>query len=63
MDSSPGAVSPELVLLDRPEQGVALLRLNRPAVLNALNMRLREALAEYVRRLDECADKIGRAHV
>ena len=56
MDSSPGAVSPELVLLDRPEQGVALLRLNRPAVLNALNMRLREALAEYVRRLDECAD-------
>ena len=56
MDSSPGAVSPELVLLERPEQGVALLRLNRPAVLNALNMRLREALAEHVRRLDECAD-------
>ncbi|MEG6659308.1 enoyl-CoA hydratase, partial [Pseudomonas aeruginosa] len=46
MDSSPGAVRPELVLLERPEQGVALLRLNRPAVLNALNMRLREALAE-----------------
>ena len=56
MDSSPGAVRPELVLLERPEQGVALLRLNRPAVLNALNMRLREALAEHVRRLDECAD-------
>ncbi|HHH9539328.1 enoyl-CoA hydratase [Pseudomonas aeruginosa] len=56
MDSSPGAVRPELVLLERPEQGVALLRLNRPAVLNALNMHLREALAEHVRRLDECAD-------
>lgn len=47
---------PELVLLEWPEQGVAPLRLNCPAVLNALNMRLREALAEHVRRLDECAD-------
>ncbi len=52
----PWGGAPELVLLERPEQGVALLRLNRPAVLNALNMRLREALAEHVRRLDECAD-------
>ncbi|WP_252724589.1 enoyl-CoA hydratase-related protein, partial [Acinetobacter baumannii] len=45
-----------LVLLERQEQGVALLRLNRPAVLNSLIMLLREALAEHVRRLDECAD-------
>ncbi|MGV8422752.1 enoyl-CoA hydratase-related protein, partial [Pseudomonas aeruginosa] len=32
------------------------MHMNHPAVLNALNMRLREALAEHVRRLDECAD-------
>ncbi|WP_187331794.1 enoyl-CoA hydratase-related protein, partial [Pseudomonas endophytica] len=43
-----------LVLLEQPAPGVALLRLNRPAARNALNMALREALAEHFQRLDEC---------
>ena len=35
------------VLLEtRPADGVAWLRLNRPEVLNALNLALRQALAE-----------------
>ncbi|MEX5330578.1 enoyl-CoA hydratase-related protein [Pseudomonas paraeruginosa] len=56
MDSFQGDACPELVLLERPEQGVALLRLNRPARLNALSMRLRETLAAHVERLDACAE-------
>lgn len=43
-----------LVLLERPSSGVALLRLNRPAARNALNMALREQLAEHFRQLDQC---------
>lgn len=40
---SPESVSPQpLVLLKQPAPGVALLRLNRPQALNALNMALRE---------------------
>jgi enoyl-CoA hydratase len=37
---------------DRPAEGVALLRLSRPAVLNALNLALRQALAEAFTRLE-----------
>lgn len=37
---------------ERPADGVALLRLNRPAVLNALNLDLRRALAEDFTRLE-----------
>ncbi|UQS91060.1 enoyl-CoA hydratase [Pseudomonas chlororaphis subsp. piscium] len=52
---SPESVSPQpLVLLKQPAPGVALLRLNRPQALNALNMALREELAEHFRRLDAC---------
>lgn len=41
------------VLLEtRPADGVAWLRLNRPEVLNALNLALRQALAEAFTRLD-----------
>ncbi|MFP3517125.1 enoyl-CoA hydratase [Pseudomonas sp. SIMBA_077] len=43
-----------LVLFEQPAPGVALLRLNRPAARNALNMALREALAKHFQRLDEC---------
>jgi enoyl-CoA hydratase len=35
------------VLLERPRAGVALLRLNRPERLNALNMAVRESLAVH----------------
>ena len=40
------------LLQEHPGDGVALLRLNRPEVLNALNLSLRRALAEAVTRLD-----------
>ncbi|MEO0819476.1 MAG: enoyl-CoA hydratase-related protein [Pseudomonadota bacterium] len=35
----------DTVILERPEEGVALVRLNRPEALNALNMALRQTLA------------------
>lgn len=41
-----------LIELSRPAPGVALLRLNRPEVLNALNLALRRALASQVSVLD-----------
>lgn len=40
-----------VVLLERPAAGVALLRLNRPERLNALNMAVRENLAAYFAEL------------
>lgn len=41
-----------ILLEERAAEGVAVLRLNRPAVLNALNLALRRALAEAFTRLD-----------
>lgn len=41
-----------ILLEERPLDGVALLRLNRPEVFNALNLALRRELAEAFRRLD-----------
>lgn len=42
----------DVLLEERPAAGVVLLRLNRPAVLNALNLELRHALAAAFQRLD-----------
>ncbi len=39
------------ITLERPLEGVALLRLNRPEQLNALNMSLRELLAHHISAL------------
>ena len=35
----------DLVLLERPAEGVVLLRINRPEVRNALNLEVRKLLA------------------
>jgi enoyl-CoA hydratase len=45
-------VADTLLLEEQASPGVVLLRLNRPAVLNALNLALRRALAETFTRLD-----------
>jgi len=45
-------VSDPLLLIEAPSPGVALLRLNRPAVRNALNLALRRALAKAFTALD-----------
>jgi enoyl-CoA hydratase len=50
-----------ILLEDRPAPGVARLRLNRPAVLNALNLAVRRALGEAFLRLE--ADDSVRAIV
>jgi 1,4-dihydroxy-2-naphthoyl-CoA synthase len=41
-----------VLLEEHPHPGVVLLRLHRPAALNALNLQLRHALAEAFTRLD-----------
>lgn len=41
------------VLLERPAEGVAVLRLNRPEVRNALNLNVRELLANHFRTLGD----------
>src|SRR5207244_7831409 len=45
-----GAVMSE-VLLERPAEAIAVVRLNRPEVRNALNLAVRERLAEHFRTL------------
>lgn len=42
----------DVLIEERPGDGIALLRLHRPAVLNALNLALRQALAAAFTRLD-----------
>ncbi|MES2510358.1 MAG: enoyl-CoA hydratase-related protein [Pseudomonadota bacterium] len=42
----------DVLIESRPADGVALLRIDRPEVLNALNLALRKALAEAFARLD-----------
>jgi enoyl-CoA hydratase/carnithine racemase len=41
-----------VLLEERPCDGVVIVRLHRPAVLNAMNLALRQALAEAFTRLD-----------
>ena len=41
-----------LVLLERPEDGIALLRMNRPEAMNALNNAAREELATHYEALN-----------
>lgn len=41
------------VILERPREGIALVRLNRPEARNALNMELRRHLADIFRSLAE----------
>lgn len=43
----------DILLHERPCEGVVVLRLNRPAVLNALNLALRRELADTFIRLDQ----------
>jgi enoyl-CoA hydratase len=43
--------SEAILLLEFPAEGVALLRINRPAVRNALNLALRREIAEKFREL------------
>lgn len=45
----------DVLLEERPSPGVAVLRLNRPAVLNALNLHLRQVLAQTFQRLEHDA--------
>jgi len=43
----------EVVLLERPAEGVALLRINRPEARNALNLEVRKHLARHLTELGE----------
>ena len=43
----------DLVLLERPADGVVLLRINRPEARNALNLEVRKLLAKHLAELGE----------
>src|SRR5512134_711327 len=43
----------DLVLLERPAEGVVLLRINRPDARNALNLEVRKLLARHLAELGE----------
>lgn len=50
------ATEEPLLRVEHPQPGVALLRLNRPQVLNALNLALRRQLAQTLAQLDEAPE-------
>ena len=43
----------EVVLLERPAEGVVLLRINRPEARNALNTEVRRLIARHMQELGE----------
>jgi enoyl-CoA hydratase/carnithine racemase len=43
----------DLVLLERPAEGVVLLRINRPEARNALNLEVRKLLAKHLQEIGE----------
>jgi len=43
----------DLVLLERPAEGVVLLRINRPEARNALNLEVRKLLAKHLAEIGE----------
>ena len=43
----------EVVMLERPAEGVVLLRINRPEARNALNLEVRKLLAKHLAELGE----------
>ena len=45
----------EVILLERPAEGVALLRINRPDARNALNLEVRKHLARHLSELGDDA--------
>lgn len=47
------AVAFEFIEVERPEDGIAVLRLNRPENLNAWNLQMREELRDAVREMVE----------
>ncbi|MFN0263201.1 enoyl-CoA hydratase [Tepidamorphus sp. 3E244] len=46
----------EIVLLERPEPGIAIVRLNRPDVRNALNLAIRKDMAKVFRSFADDPD-------
>ena len=49
-----------VVLLERPAEGVALIRINRPESRNALNIEVRKLLAQYLTEPHQRSDVLGR---
>ncbi|HKU71519.1 MAG TPA: enoyl-CoA hydratase-related protein, partial [Burkholderiales bacterium] len=43
----------EVVLLERPAEGVVLLRINRPEARNALNIEVRKLLAKHLAEIGD----------
>ena len=52
MSEQPSPASADALVEERPMPGVVVVRLNRPGVLNALNLSLRACLAESMLRLE-----------
>src|SRR5690606_10658946 len=48
-------MSDDVVLVERPADGVGLIRINRPRARNALSLEVRERIATHVREMGEDA--------